>query len=72
MLDQILTEIIKVEGSGLKADIPILTKNVINMLRNLNQQIDEQQVKIEHFEAEIQEMRRLLHLLLPNEKTKAQ
>jgi hypothetical protein len=70
MLDQILVEIIKVEASGNKGDIPVLTRNVINMLRNLNQQIAEQKAQLDHFEKELHEMRRHFKLLLKNQRTK--
>ena len=68
MLDQILVEIIKVEASGNKGDIPVLTRNVINMLRNLNQQIAEQKVQLDHVEEELQKMKKRFNLLIKNEK----
>ena len=69
MLDQILIEIIKVETSGNKGDIPVLTRNVINMLRNLNQQIAEQKAQLDHVEEELQKMRKRFNILIKNERT---
>jgi hypothetical protein len=70
MLDQILIEIIKVETSSKHSDLPVLTRNVINMLRNLNHQMEDQQVQIDSLEKELQMMRSQLILLSKKEKTK--
>lgn len=70
MLDQILIEIINVEASDKHGDLPVLTRNVINMLRNLNQQIAEQQAQIDHLDEKLQEMRSRFNLLVKNERNK--
>lgn len=67
MLDQILVEIIK-ETTDRKGELPVLTNNVINMLRNLNQQIADQQVRIDHLERELQEMDKRVKMLLRNDR----
>ena len=68
MLDQILVEIIKESSADRKGELPVLTNNVINMLRNLHQQIADQQVKIDQLERELQEMDKRIKMLLRNNR----
>lgn len=67
MLDQILIEIIK-ETTDRKGELTVLTNNVINMLRNLNQQIADQQVRIDQLEGELKEMDKRIKMLLKNDR----
>lgn len=71
MLDQILVEIIK-ETTDRKGELPVLTNNVINMLRNLHQQIADQQVRIDLLERELQEMDKRVKMLLRNGRKNTQ
>jgi hypothetical protein len=64
MLDQILIEIIEQETANKKVHIPELTKNIINMLRNLNKQIADQAARIDRLETDLADARRIIQRLI--------
>ncbi|MBI5634365.1 MAG: hypothetical protein HZA15_12905 [Nitrospirae bacterium] len=70
MLDQILIEIIKETAVDRKGALPVLTNNVINMLRNLNQQIADQKLRIDKLETELQEMEKRFKMQLRDGRKK--
>ena len=54
---------------GTKFDIPLITKNVLKMLMNLNQQIEEQREEISRFEEQMKKLEGKINILIKELKT---
>jgi 3-methyladenine DNA glycosylase/8-oxoguanine DNA glycosylase len=54
---------------GSKFEIPLITKNVLHMLMNLNHQIEEQREEIKRFEEHITKLDEKIKLLIKELKT---
>ena len=54
---------------GTKFDIPLITKNVLKMLMNLNQQIEEQREEINKAEEQIKRLEGKINVLIKELKT---
>lgn len=62
LLDEILEEILKADTFGKKYEIPVITRNVIHLIRNLKEQIDEQQAQLIKMEDKITKLQNLISI----------
>jgi hypothetical protein len=65
--DAVFKESAKPKGS--KFEIPLITKNVLYMLKNLNQQIEEQREHVNRFEEQIKKLDGKINALIKELKT---
>jgi hypothetical protein len=65
--DVVFKESAKPKGS--KFEIPIITKNVLYMLINLNQQIEEQREQVKRFEEQVKRVEEKIKILIKELKT---
>ena len=54
---------------GIKFEIPLITKNILSMLMNLNQQIEEQREEINRSEEQIKRLEGKINVLIKELKT---
>jgi hypothetical protein len=66
--DVVFKESAKPKGS--KFEIPIITKNVLYMLINLNQQIEEQREQVKRFEEQVKRAEEKIKILIKEYKGK--
>ena len=62
LLDEILEEIIKADMPGKKYEIPVITRNVIDLIRNLQVQVDEQNTQLIKMEDKITKLEHLIRI----------
>ena len=69
LLDEILEEIIKIDYSGKKYELPLITQNVIHLIRNLKEQLDEQRDQLIQMEDKIKGMQNIIRSYIKNNST---
>ena len=68
LLDEILEEIIRIDASGKNYELPLITRNVIHLIRHLKVQLDIRESHMMRLEERVAQLEKMIRIRLKNDQ----